>query len=307
MKSSEQGVLAESDLYFHTPGELARRLYFYLLCCGHYVCDGSYRVARERYDSLLLLYVQRGEGYLTLEGRTRTLSAGSLALVDCYQPHLYGTRTGWELLWCHFDGAQARAWVDTLGNGCVAPSREAAARVLGAIFAMFNGGGQVMEAEIHLQLSQALTLLNVQETPRGGEGRMSRVLTEIANRLDEPIRLEDMARWAALSPYHFSRVFERETGCTPGAYLLRVRLNAACFHLRTGALPVREVAWRCGFGDESAFCRAFRREKGCTPGQYRAQGRKKALTDAEEERHVDDEQRVPGGTMAGTAEGRHGV
>lgn len=62
MKIRERGVLAESEIYFHTPSEMARRMFFYLRCTGRYLCDETYAVQRQSYNSFLILYVVRGQG-----------------------------------------------------------------------------------------------------------------------------------------------------------------------------------------------------------------------------------------------------
>ena len=62
MKVYSKGVLPSSEIYFHTPSETARNLFFYPLCVGHYWCSGEYRVDRSSYNSYLALFVEKGTG-----------------------------------------------------------------------------------------------------------------------------------------------------------------------------------------------------------------------------------------------------
>ena len=94
MNVHETGVLDASNIYFHNPSELAQRLYFFPLCTGHYYCTERYLVQRQQYDSYLFLYVKRGSGFVAVGHKRVKLAQGSLALVDCYAPHTYGTSTG---------------------------------------------------------------------------------------------------------------------------------------------------------------------------------------------------------------------
>jgi AraC family transcriptional regulator len=87
------------------------------------------------------------------------------------------------------------------------------------------------------------------------------------------LSLHDLAREAAMSPYHFLRVFERVVGITPGQYVLRTRLNRAAVLLRRSTLSVARVAADSGFGDLSTFNRQFRRAMRMSPNAYRARGR----------------------------------
>lgn len=84
--------------------------------------------------------------------------------------------------------------------------------------------------------------------------------------LSRPIGVEDMARVARMSRYHFSRQFERARGISPGRYLASLRLDEARRLLTGGGRTVKEVAERCGYGDANYFCKVFRRNFGVSPG-----------------------------------------
>ena len=75
----------------------------------------------------------------------------------------------------------------------------------------------------------------------------------------EPLALDDMARVACLSRYHFVRHFRALHGLTPYAYLLRKRARVAARLLATGEAGHEAVAQQCGFGSRFALARALRR------------------------------------------------
>jgi AraC family transcriptional regulator len=89
----------------------------------------------------------------------------------------------------------------------------------------------------------------------------------------EPIDLARVAREAALSPYHFLRVFSRALGVTPHQYLIRARLRRAARLLADPALSITEIALDVGFGDLSNFVRTFGRAAGVSPRRFRAAAR----------------------------------
>ena len=84
-----------------------------------------------------------------------------------------------------------------------------------------------------------------------------------------PIGVEDMARVARLSRYHFSRKFGSLRGISPGRYLAGLRLDEATRLLTIGGLSVKEVAEQCGYRDANYFCKVFRKNFGVTPGTVR--------------------------------------
>lgn len=262
-----QHVLNGSES-FMAPSPVARRLYLHVLCCGLYLCGERYAVERQRYDSYLLLYVVRGEGEVKSRLCTGRLRQGDLALVDCYAPHFYGTDTGWEIAWCHFDGPMAGAFVEQVFQCCGSIRSQAGDAARQALMELMRTGES--EAENHLRITRLLTLmLSSGAKTRDGENSLDAVAAYISRHFDEPLTLAQMAEVAHLSPYHFIRAFAKQKGCTPYAYLRRVRLGAARFYLRSGDMSVSEASWRCGFSSESAFCKAFRQETGMTPGAWR--------------------------------------
>jgi AraC-like DNA-binding protein len=104
----------------------------------------------------------------------------------------------------------------------------------------------------------------------GDERRVTRAVRRIAADAHEVLSLDDMADEAALSPYHFLRVFAGIVGMTPYQYLLRLRLHRAAHRLRTSDAPVATIAYEAGFADLSTFNRRFRRLLGSNPTAYRA-------------------------------------
>ena len=87
------------------------------------------------------------------------------------------------------------------------------------------------------------------------------------------VGLEDAARFACLSPYHFLRTFKAVLGVTPHQYLLRARLKRAAKLLAEESAPVTEVALEAGFADLSNFVRTFRRAAGVSPRAFRRTAR----------------------------------
>ncbi|BBO70879.1 AraC family transcriptional regulator [Desulfosarcina alkanivorans] len=101
---------------------------------------------------------------------------------------------------------------------------------------------------------------------RGGQS--IRYATQfLSENLDRKITLEDVAREAGLSRYHFLRMFKRETGLPPHLFRIMRRIDRGKQLLR-GGLPPAQTALAVGFSDQSHFANTFRKYTGATPGQY---------------------------------------
>jgi AraC family transcriptional regulator len=107
-------------------------------------------------------------------------------------------------------------------------------------------------------------------TPRD-ERRVATALRHIEARHGARLSVDELAAEAAVSSFHFLRIFEQVVGVAPGQYMLRTRLRHAAVKLRSSNDAIGTVALDCGFDDLSTFNRQFRRATGLTPGAYRAQ------------------------------------
>ena len=99
---------------------------------------------------------------------------------------------------------------------------------------------------------------------------LAEVLDWAVTRLDEPLRVDDLAARAAMSPRTFARRFGEATGSTPHAWLLEQRLHRAEQLLEQTDLPVDAVASRCGFGSGDTLRHHFARRRGTTPAAHRS-------------------------------------
>jgi AraC-like DNA-binding protein len=96
---------------------------------------------------------------------------------------------------------------------------------------------------------------------------VSRAREYMETHFDEDVSLTKLSSLVSLSPYYFARVFERETGIPPHAYLEGVRIRKACRYLDQGRTIV-STALTVGYTDQSHLTRRFKRYMGVTPGQY---------------------------------------
>jgi transcriptional regulator GlxA family with amidase domain len=85
----------------------------------------------------------------------------------------------------------------------------------------------------------------------------------------DDLSVESLAARARLSPRHFARAFQTETGMTPGRFVERVRLEHARRLLEDTADGIEEISRACGYGTPEAMRRAFVKTLGSAPAEYR--------------------------------------
>lgn len=91
-------------------------------------------------------------------------------------------------------------------------------------------------------------------------------------RLDEPMSLEDMAKIAYISPFHFDRVFRQITGIPPLRFLYALRLQTAKQLLLTTDRSVTDVCFEVGYNSLGTFTTRFTQLVGLSPCRFRRFG-----------------------------------
>jgi AraC family transcriptional regulator len=101
--------------------------------------------------------------------------------------------------------------------------------------------------------------------------KLKQVTDWIEENLAEEFDLERLAKQAALSKFHFHRLFTQSTGMAPAKYQLTARMNAARRLLRETDQSIVAIAVDLGFSSASHFAQVFRREAEMSPSDYRRQ------------------------------------
>lgn len=108
--------------------------------------------------------------------------------------------------------------------------------------------------------------------PGAYERRLLRVLDHIHDNPAGDLSLDALADVAAMSRFHWHRVFHAMTGETCAEAVRRIRLHrAACWLVQTD-WPVAEVARKAGYAGTQSFSRAFSLAYGQSPASFRTRG-----------------------------------
>jgi AraC-like DNA-binding protein len=228
-------------------------------------------------------FVRKGSFGYQCRGKSHELVAGSVLIGTpgaefiCTHDHVCGD----ECLSFFFEpelvesiGERAEAWQ----VGAAPPLAEL--MVLGELAQAAADG----KSEIGLDEAGHLIAHRLVEVVAGKQRQPARVTARDRRRAVEAalwidanaareVELEDAARQAGVSPFHFLRLFAGVLGVTPHQYLVRSRLRRAARLLADDDRPVTDIAYDVGFGDLSNFVRTFHRAAGVSPGKFRQASR----------------------------------
>jgi AraC family transcriptional regulator len=245
----------------------------------------SDRPIEEQHDAVCIAAVTQGTfQYRTTDG-SAVLAPGAVVLgnkghcFECGHAHGIGDRClafhftpeYWEEIVAAVPGAKRTAFgVPHL------PPMLPLIPLIAAVEAARDEGEAAEFEELTLRLAGAVAMA-LAGTARTGrepstrdERRVSGALRRIEANAHERLSLDDLAREAATSPYHFLRTFMQVVGMTPHQFVLRTRLHRAAVRLRRSDEAISTIAFDAGFNDLSTFNRRFRRVMGASPSVYRA-------------------------------------
>ena len=278
MKCNETGVLAKSEVYFSSPSQTAKKIYFYPISAGHFFCNSNYHLIRDNYDSLLITHILSGSFTYVKDGKHITARKGDTVILDCYKPHEYYTDDSFESIWIHISGANSTDIFNeiesTEGNLIKCKDIQHLRKLLFRVFDSMKGETPTTELNYSLDIYKIFNeLLNPQSAKTKGEisyeDSVHKVKEYTAENLNENLTIKDLAKSVNMSSSHFSRVFKQQTGFSPYDYILISRLNRAKYLLQTTNMTIASVAYEVGFNSESNFIYYFTENEGISPGKFR--------------------------------------
>lgn len=278
MKSTECGVLKNSEVYFSSPSQTAKKLYYYPISAGHFFCVNGYHLVRENYKSLLITHILEGTFTFIKDNVPVTARKGDTVILDCFQPHEYYTNDHFESIWIQVSGANSLELFEeiekTEGNIIKCKDIQHMKKLLFRIFNGISNSNPPTELNLSLDIYKIFTeLLNPQSIRNKGErdyeDSIQKVKEYIAENLNEKLTVGNLAKIINMSSSHFSRVFKQQTGFSPYDYILISRLNRAKYLLQVTDMTVAAVAYEIGFNSESNFIYFFSENEGVSPGKFR--------------------------------------
>lgn len=278
MKSTEQGVLKKSEVYFSSPSQNAKKLYYYAISAGHFFCVKGYHLIRKNYNSLLVTHIISGTFTFVMDNKHITAKAGDTVILDCYKPHEYYTNDSFESIWIHLCGANSLDLFQEIekseGNLIKCHDTNHVKKLMFRIYDGISGVNPPNELNISLDIYKLFAeLLNPQSIKSKGEenyeDNMQEIKNYIAENLNEKLTVQKLADKTHMSSSHFSRVFKQQTGFSPYDYVLITRLNKAKYLLQKTDMTVAAIAYEAGFNSESNFICFFTDNEGISPGKFR--------------------------------------
>lgn len=221
-----------------------------------------------------LHYVISGKGTLTFGGRSYSVGNGCLFFLPPDEPILYypDPHDPWEYVWFAFNGQSAAKYGELMGFSQQTPILTAAfpQAIRLCLERLFLSLGNTGSDDYYLVLSAFYEI--VHRCRQAIQPRSMASAKEIvdANFTNNSFSIEKLCQTLYISHSHLCRQFKSAYGMSVKQYLVAKRLEHAKHLLTASDLPIKTVAFSCGFNDELHFMKTFKSATGMTARAYRS-------------------------------------
>ena len=252
----------------HIPTNTA---YNSLLCAnelGYVEANEEYKINGIAQKSILFGYTIAGQGLLEYKNTKYQLREKSLFCINCIHPHSYKTsKDVWKFYWFHAVGEVPFALLKNFDADVFI--REDVHNFDAQWENLYNLS---VTNSLYVDMKMASLINNVFNMvfdKVNSDSRMQGTEEFIHLNYNKKISIDDMAKNACMSKYHFSRLFKESTGESPYKYLCMYRIEKAKELLIKTSLSINEIALRTGFEDTSSFIYLFKKHVFVSPLQFR--------------------------------------
>ncbi len=233
------------------------------------------------YDWTSLHFVVSGKGTLIIRDKKYKLSAGDFFYIPANEPTIYysDATDPWSYYWISFSTSSGFKIADSLHLNADSPKLTAknALKVTELFDELFSTECTPTEF-CYLTISTIMQILASESShptsPSPKKISPKRIVATVKqiielNHTNPNFNIKEIAPGLYLSPRQIDRIFKDETGITPRAYLVDVKLRHVTELLEEADYKVRELCNLTGFYDEFQFMKNFKAKFGMTVKEYR--------------------------------------
>ena len=246
-------------------------------CAGMISTDLPFTTDNEKGRAdFYLMVLTEGELTVTLCDREVVATAGSVLLFPPNKRYHYRYAGGDNLCyyWVHFTGSYAERFLSECGFSplplCKHSERESSApSKFRRLFELYEEQTPLQSHLLSCALEQLLLsiALSIEQHPK--TIHLEKSLRYIHSAYHTELRIPELAKMENLSHSRYIALFREQTGLSPTAYLIGLRMRIACELLQTTDLSIGQIALTVGYSDAHFFSKLFKKYVGSSPKQYR--------------------------------------
>lgn len=263
-----------TSVFSLNPSTFAKENLYYVELAGEYFGISDYKVERDYFDSLLLMYIEKGE--LKVEQGEKVINVGrdECVLIDCRKPHRYSSKESITFKWAHIRGNSVFAYSELLAREYGEPIIIKDPTLIEQEFKFLMGllrSESSLEHMLSVSIHRLLAMLSENGSVRTKSADLAVAAAEayLRENFEKQISITEVACEVGLSVFYFTRQFQRQYGISPYEYLITQRISNAKRLLLNSDMSVSRISEACGYNNPSIFIASFKSRVGMTPTFFR--------------------------------------
>jgi AraC-like DNA-binding protein len=228
----------------------------------------------------LIHFITRGQGQLTIGGRTFTAAAGDAFLIPAEEMSYYiaDQKTPWHYAWIGFTGTHAARYMHQLQraseggyilHGLNTEKYTALLRKAGSLSGASLQNYLMCQSVLLEVLSNLVSDLSADLPDQSAPSLAEKIKFYLDIKYNEKTPVSEIAAIFGVHPNYLTRVFREKYQTSPKKYLLSLKMKRAASLLAASDLPVALIAASVGFDDQAAFSKSFKKVYGRSPSEFR--------------------------------------
>ncbi|PCJ60540.1 MAG: hypothetical protein COA79_08180 [Planctomycetota bacterium] len=257
---------------------------------GYFPCKPSWSIPKNRNINDCLFYIEKGKGWIELDGENIETKAGDLHILkqgqickmnhdpkDCFSVYSVlflflqpGMQRPFESLplsrMYRLSKSQQKKIKEQYKSTVYYFNAHNPAGDLKAKSIILNVLSEIIEWEKSFSKNN-----KVKSTTKthAVDSRIGEIINYIDANLSSELTVPQLAEESHLTTSHFSKLFKEETGQSPISFIRNNRINCAKALLISSDKTISKIALECGFEDHFYFSRTFKQIVGLSPKQFK--------------------------------------
>lgn len=229
-----------------------------------------------------LHFCLNGSGVLKMNNLEHHVEVGDLMLIYP-KMKVYpkaDRQNPWELVWVGFNGADARLLTKAIGlspsSPVVSTSKQTREQIKQAFDTVYQARGDrpsqivAMTSALYALLSLLMELSGTPFPYTPGQEYVDPACDFISHHYNRSITVEEIAQHIGVSRSCLYRAFINNLSQSPQEYLTSYRVKMSCNLLEQSNLPLKEIAYQCGFPSSLYYSKVFKSVMGFPPSEYQS-------------------------------------
>ena len=244
-------------------------------CFGITYPNPNFHIRRIDSTYFILEYIMSGKGYLVVDGKTHTLQANDVYLLEPGSTHEYyaDRNDPFKKIWINFRSdvfftilneynlKQTYVFHDT---NILDEMRSIIALEKVSVY-----NDHIYKAASKYLFDIFMKLAEKTQCKPKGSTLAQQILAELDKAIGSSVSIDDICATLFISRSKMIREFKKHYNTTPHAYLIDRKIGFAKMLLQNSRHSVRSISSYLGFADEHYFANVFKSKTGMTPTQYR--------------------------------------